>query len=269
MKNLYKFSKSEAKRNGELKEYRESFNENIYCRDFLDDQLNQKFDGMHLSTECVESAVKEFGYDRTMWVIANTVLERDGDSRFHRENREWANKVGIPEGDRNYEFALRSHSCKVDILADQVRKMYGALNFFGNEHIEKPEEPQDYKEKLLVIRAEVLKEEYRTPENQLFFASGGFGCSPTASGRKVYGEFLSDGEKTHFYREDFVGVLANEHTPDWAKEKITQIQQRKETEGKAKAAQSEEAVSDEQNQQTEIIVVTEAEADEESFEPEM
>ena len=55
MKNLYKFSKSEAKRNGELKEYRESFNENIYCRDFLDDQLNQKFDGMHLSTECVET----------------------------------------------------------------------------------------------------------------------------------------------------------------------------------------------------------------------
>lgn len=41
MKNLYKFSKSEAKSNGELKEYRESFNENIYCRDFLDDQLNQ------------------------------------------------------------------------------------------------------------------------------------------------------------------------------------------------------------------------------------
>lgn len=269
MKSLYKFSKSEAKSNGELKEYRESFNENIFCRDFLDDQLSQKFDGMHLPSECVENAVKEFGYDRTMWVIANTILERDGDSRFRRENREWANKLDIPEGKGNYEFALRSHSCKVDILADQVRKMYGALNFFGNEHIVKSEEPQDYKEKLLVIRAEVLKEEYRTPENQLFLASGGFGCSPTASGRKVYGEFLSDGEKTHFYRKDFVGVLADEHTPDWAKEKIIQIHQRKETEETVKAAQSEEAVNDGQEQQTESVVVTEAEADEESFESEI
>ncbi len=230
MKPLYKFSFSEAKRSGETEEFRESFQENIRCRDFLDNEIKEKFDGMHLPNECAENAVKEFGYDRTMWVIANTVLERDGDGRFHNKNRDWAKSLNIPKENRNYEFALRSHSCMVDGLAGQVQKMYAQLGLFSGEHIVQSDEPQNYKGKLLVIRADVLKEECRTPENQLFLASGGFGCSPSSSGRKVYGQFLSDGEKTQFYRSDFVGVISDEHIPDWAKEKMEQIQAKQEQE---------------------------------------
>lgn len=178
---------------------------------------------MYLPDECAENAVNEFGYDRTMWVIANTILEREDDDRFHRVNREWAEHLHIPNDRRNYEFALNSHSCIVDGLADDVRKMYAQLNLFSEEHIVHSDEPQDYTGKLLVIRDTVLKEEFRTPENQLFLASSGFGCSPDARGRKVYGRFLNDGEKTHFYREDFVGVLADEHTPDWAKDKLAEL----------------------------------------------
>ena len=36
------------------------------------------------------------------------------------------------------------------------------------------------------------------------------------------GEFLADGENTHLYREDFVGVIADEHIPEWAKAKLEQ-----------------------------------------------
>ncbi len=223
MKHLYRNSLSEAKRNNEINEYKESINENIRCRDFLDGQIKEKFDGMYLPDECAENAVNEFGYDRTMWVIANTILEREGDGRFHRVNREWAKNLHIPNDRRNYEFALNSHSCIVDGLADDVRKMYAQLNLFSEEHIVHSDEPQDYTGKLLVIRDTVLKEEFRTPENQLFLASRGFGCSPDASGRKVYGQFLNDGEKTHFYREEFAGVLADEHTPDWAKDKLAEL----------------------------------------------
>lgn len=228
MKPLYKFSFSEAKRNGEIEDFRESLLENIRCRDFLDHEIGEKFDGMRLPDECAENAVKEFGYDRTMWVIANTILQRDGDGRFHHENRKWAEHFHIPDDRRNYEFALRSHSCIVDGLADDVRKMYAQLKLFSNEHTVRSDEPQDYTGKLLVIRADVLKEECRTPENQLFLASGGFGCSPDSSGRKVFGQFLSDGEKTHFYRSDFVGILAEQHIPQWAAEKMDQIQAQRE-----------------------------------------
>ena len=57
----------------------------------------------------------------------------------------------------------------------------------------------------------------------MFFAESGFGCSPGKSGRKVFGRFLSDGEKSQFYREDFVGIIADEHIPEWARERLSEL----------------------------------------------
>lgn len=239
---LYRYSFSEAKRNNEVDEWRESIKENIRCRDFLDQQITEKFDGMNLPSECAENTIKEFGYDRTIWVIANTVLERDGDVRFRSKNCEWAKSLGIIKSDRNYEFALRSHSVIVDGLASQVQEMYSEFNLFSDKHTVQSNEPQDYTGKLLIIRADVLKEEFRTPENQLFIASGGFGCKPDARGRKVFGQFLSDGEKTQFYREDFEGVIDEKHIPQWAKDKMEQMQQQSTAENSAENQQAEESV---------------------------
>lgn len=75
---LYRYSAERARNDGELDAWRESKNENIRCRDFLDEQIRAKFDGMHLPDECVENTIKEFGYDRTIHlrVLLNTVTER-------------------------------------------------------------------------------------------------------------------------------------------------------------------------------------------------
>lgn len=220
---LYRYSAVRAKNDGELDIWRESKKENIRCRDFLDEQIAKRFDGLHLPDECVENTVKEFGYDRTMWVIANTIQNRKGDGRFHNQNTEWARKFNIPDTDRSHEFAMNSHSCLVDGAADDIQKMYAKLNLFSGKHIVQSDEAQNYEGKLLILRDTSLKEEYRTPENQLFFAQGGFGCSPEKIGRKVFGQFLNDGEKTHFNRQDFVGVIADEHIPDWAREKLEEL----------------------------------------------
>ena len=56
-------------------------------------------------------------------------------------------------------------------------------------------------------------------------ATGGFGCSPTAAGRAVYATCLSDGEHTRWDRSDFIGILREEHLPDWARESLEQIRQ--------------------------------------------
>lgn len=223
MIDLYRYSVERAKHDGELDIWRESFNENIRCKKFLDEQIAKNFDGFHLTVDFLEDSVKEFGYDRTMWVIANTIVKRKGDGRFHKENCEWAKQFNIPKNDWNFTFALDSHSCLVDCLAKDIQKMYAELGLFTREHIIKSDEPQDYTDKLLILRDTSLVEEKRTPENQLFLASGGFGCSPGKTGRKVLGQFLSDGEKTHFYRQDFIGVIADEHIPDWAREKLEQM----------------------------------------------
>ncbi len=61
MKPLYKSSLEEAVRNNEKTEFMESHRENIRCRDFLDKEVGEKFDGMHLPDECAENPVKEFG----------------------------------------------------------------------------------------------------------------------------------------------------------------------------------------------------------------
>ena len=37
------------------------------------------------------------------------------------------------------------------------------------------------------------------------------------------GEFLNDGEKAQFYRQDFIGVAADEYLPDWARERLAEL----------------------------------------------
>lgn len=76
---------------------------------------------------------------------------------------------------------------------------------------------------MLVVRPHWLKDQYKTPEFQLFYAESGFGCSPNASGRKVFGQFLYDGEQIHLDRGDFIGILKEELLPEWAQEKLTEI----------------------------------------------
>ena len=220
---LYRYSVETAKHDCELDAWRESRNENVRCKKFLDEQVAKNFDGFHLTGDFLEKSVKEFGYDRTMCVIGNTILERKGDGRFTKENVKWAKSLNIASDRHNYEFALNSHSCLVDCLASDIRKMFAKLNLFSGKHIVQSDEPQDYTGKLLILRDTSLKEEYRTPENQLFFAESGFGCSPEKNGRKVFGRFLSDGEKSQFYREDFVGIISDEFIPDWAREKLSEL----------------------------------------------
>ena len=64
---------------------------------------------------------------------------------------------------------------------------------------------------------------YKYPDYQMFLASGGFGCSPTSSGRAVYATCLGDGEKTRWNRSDFTGVLDEQYLPDWATEKLEEL----------------------------------------------
>jgi len=47
----------------------------------------------------------------------------------------------------------------------------------------------------------------------------------------VFGYFLKDGEETQYNRSDFVGVLKDEHLPDWAKEKLEEMNALGESQG--------------------------------------
>ena len=77
-----------------------------------------------------------------------------------------------------------------------------------------------YENRLLILKPESLKEEFRHAEFQYFLARAGFGCAPSKLGTKVFGEFLCDGEKASFRRYDFLGIADENKLPDWAKQKL-------------------------------------------------
>lgn len=81
-----------------------------------------------------------------------------------------------------------------------------------------------YENKLLILDPKALLSEFQKPHFQYFYATGGFGCKPDSLGRKVYGHFLADGEKGQFFRSDFLGIADTEQLPEWAAERLAQLQ---------------------------------------------
>ena len=77
--------------------------------------------------------------------------------------------------------------------------------------------------KVVAIRPDILKDEYKTPADQLFYATGGFGCKSDSLGRKIYGVLLSGGEGCVFLRGEVIGAVKLELIPDWANEKVAEL----------------------------------------------
>ena len=227
-KYVYPFSAAFAKNNGDLKLWRENHRQNIACKKAIEKVISEEFDGYRLGKDAADRVIDEFGYDRVNWVLAGTLQKYSYDGRFSRENLEWAKEFYFPEDkagsiDHHDEFAVNSHPAVLDGLVNQARRQYNALCLYSASHCLEDRNGTDFKDKVLVLNPSLLKDEYKKPEYQLILAESGFGCSPTASGRKVFGQFLFDGEQCQYTRHDFIGVLRGELLPDWAREKLGEI----------------------------------------------
>lgn len=77
--------------------------------------------------------------------------------------------------------------------------------------------------KVIVIRAEVLRPEYRAASNQLMLCSGGFGAQPNARGRSCFCTSLYEGKNRTFYRSDVLGTVPEDILPVWAKEGLGRV----------------------------------------------
>ena len=108
------------------------------------------------------------------------------------------------------------------MFVDRVQKEWQALGLFDRTHCT---DEGDYEDKLIVLKPSSLKDQYKTPEFQLFYATSGFGCDPKKIGTQVAGHFLKDDEYAHFRRADFIGVIREDCIPEWAQEKLKQYQE--------------------------------------------
>ncbi len=124
---VYNHSGTYAREHGELETYRTSLKTNLACRGAIDDAISRHYQDNVLSGEAVTEVLDAFGFERTMYILANTIQRKDWDQRFSRVNREWAQTVDVCEnpdgfgGDRRLGFVLSSHSGLINLFTNEAR----------------------------------------------------------------------------------------------------------------------------------------------------
>lgn len=80
------------------------------------------------------------------------------------------------------------------------------------------------KNKVVVIRADVFKPEYQIATNQLQLCTGGFGAEPNSRGSACFCTNIYSGKEARFERSDILGIIEKDDLPDWAKERLDEVQ---------------------------------------------
>lgn len=128
---LYKYPAAYARENGELEQYRASHKANIACRDAIDAAIRDNYRDNCLGSDAAKQVIAEFGFERTFYVLAITVREKELDGRIDRRSKDWARTVTVFDnddgfgGNRNREFVVdQSNPGLVDLFVKQARREY-------------------------------------------------------------------------------------------------------------------------------------------------
>ena len=80
------------------------------------------------------------------------------------------------------------------------------------------------KNKIVVIRADVFKPEYQISTKQLQLCTGGFGAEPNSRGSACFCTNIYSSKESRFERSDVLGIIEKDDLPDWAKERLDDVQ---------------------------------------------
>lgn len=83
---------------------------------------------------------------------------------------------------------------------------------------------ESIKNKVVVIRADVFKPEYQISTKQLQLCTGGFGAEPNSRGSACFCTNIYSGKESRFERSDVLGIIEKDDLPDWAKERLDDVQ---------------------------------------------
>lgn len=219
---LYPYSYSDAVRRNELELWQQSLDANISCRKAIETAIQQGHDGSGLPSGCAAGIIGEYGYKRVQFVLANTMRYRGRAEDVSPENASLASGIYVPE-DSMAALSAANPLPALEAFVTQYRNAYQLLGLFDHTHCEADTSELDFTGKVLVLSTKILKERCWRQEDQLWYAHDGFGCQPHARGRSIRSECLGDGEMARWNRHDFVGVLKDEHLPEWARERLDQI----------------------------------------------
>ena len=219
----YPWSMLQARSLGEFELWLESYRINCDCARFIEKQISTNYADNKLNAQGVKETIEKYRFDRVNRVLANTVDLGMTDGRYSQNNKEWSQGFAIPKEEWRYShnYSVNSHPGLVNLFVDQARKEWAKLKLYDFKSCY--DDQTDYAGKVVAIRPDILRDEYKTPDDQLFYAMSGFGCKGNSLGTKVFGTLLKDDEYCTFLRGDIIGVVKLELIPDWANKKVAEL----------------------------------------------
>ena len=122
---LYKESYEYAYQHGEGDQHIASNRANIACKEAIEKAVNSHYRDNSFNAEAaVRDVVKRFGYERMLYVLANTVQAQGGDGRVSQSNKKWAQSIPVvfEGGKRDVSYLItRAHSGLLDMFVSQAR----------------------------------------------------------------------------------------------------------------------------------------------------
>lgn len=128
---LYTHTLPYAMEHRRVDDYLNSRKLNLDCKKAVEAAIQKNFDGMHLAHDAAGPVLKEYGAERVVFILANTVQHSEYDGRFSRDNKEWAKGFEIPDNidhgrDMNADYIVTSHPAVLDgfigLARDQIRE---------------------------------------------------------------------------------------------------------------------------------------------------
>lgn len=124
---IYPHSNIYAEEHGELDSYFASQKVNIDCKNAIEQVISAAYyDNRLNSKDAVQEVFSQFGIDRTLYVLAATVQQKDWDGRFSTQNKQWAKTIPVSE-----DIDKWGRNRTVNFIVDSVHP--GLTNLFLNQ----------------------------------------------------------------------------------------------------------------------------------------
>ena len=168
---FYMHTLSYAMEHGRADDYLDSRKLNLDCKRAIEDAIQKNFDGIHLAHDAAGEVLEEYGAERVVFILANTVQQLEHDGRFSIGNKAWAKGYEIPENvsrgmDLNADYIISSHPAVLDGFIGLVREGIREQELGKEESVQINEETKG------------------------FIANGHFGTWHTAEMKEISGELF-------------------------------------------------------------------------------
>ena len=128
---LYKYPGIYAREHDELEQYRASYKANVACKNAIETAIRDNYRDNRLGKEAAKQVVEQFGFERTFYILAATIHEKDWDGRISRDNKDWAKTIPVFEdkdtwgSNRNLYFVVDAvNPGLTDIFINEARREY-------------------------------------------------------------------------------------------------------------------------------------------------